>query len=190
MDQSKACGPPPPVAVYTDLSTAITTIQGHAKANGYALFKRDSKPRRIVYACDRYGKPQTSGKKPNIHESKQREGRTKKCDCKMRIALEKDMISGQWELVILEGSHNHESSAAPSAHPAYRIAALDNSTRVQIENLALAGLSTQQILSVLRQEKSSIILAQKDISNLVQAVRLRQIGSLSSIQWLLKECLI
>jgi hypothetical protein len=73
------CGPAPPVAVYTQLSTAIAAIQTHAKAHSYALFKRDSKPKgphpiRLVYACDRAGKPQSKEKRPNIDESKRRRG--------------------------------------------------------------------------------------------------------------------
>ena len=38
------CGPAPSEAVYTDLSTAVAAIQAHAKANGYALFRRDAHP--------------------------------------------------------------------------------------------------------------------------------------------------
>lgn len=141
MDLSNTCGPPPLAAVYTDLSTAVTAIQRHAKANGYALCKRDSRPKRIVYTCDRYGKAQSRPKNLELHESKRREARSKKCDCRMKVALEKDELSNQWELVILEGSHNHEPSTAPAAHPAYRIAALDPQVYAQVERLALAGLN-------------------------------------------------
>ena len=48
MDKPKPCGPPPLEATYADLSTVIAAIQEHAKGNGYALFKRDTKPSRII----------------------------------------------------------------------------------------------------------------------------------------------
>jgi hypothetical protein len=56
MESPKACGPLPEEAVYTDLSTVIAAITRHIKANGYALFKRDAKPKRIVFTYDRYSK--------------------------------------------------------------------------------------------------------------------------------------
>ena len=59
----------------------------------------------------------------------------------MRVALKKDLISGQWELQILEGSHNYLVSANLSAYPAHRIAALDPVVIVQIESLVCSGLS-------------------------------------------------
>jgi hypothetical protein len=78
---SKTYGPPPPAAVYAELSTTITAIQGHAKCNGYALFKRDTKPNRIIYTYDRYGKPVARLKNPDLYDSKRRTGsRSKKCD--------------------------------------------------------------------------------------------------------------
>jgi hypothetical protein len=46
---SKTYGPPPLAAVYTELSTIITTILRHAKYNGYALFKYDTKLKYIIY---------------------------------------------------------------------------------------------------------------------------------------------
>ena len=104
----------------------------------------------------------------------------------MKVVLKRDISSGQWELVVLEGVHNHEPSAAPAAHPAYRIAALDSATTTQVENLALAGLNNSQILAVIRREKPTVILSQKDVSNLVQVTRLRQLDGLTLIVWLLK----
>ena len=60
-------------ATYADLTTAAASISEHAKSNGYAPFKRSSKQRRVICACDRARKPQTKAKNPNIHESKRRE---------------------------------------------------------------------------------------------------------------------
>jgi hypothetical protein len=187
---SKTCGPPPPAAVYAELSTAITAIQGHAKCNGYALFKRDTKPNRIVYTCDRYGKPAARPKNPDLHDSKRRVGsRSKKCDCQMKVALTKDKITGSWQLQVLKGDHNHDASTDPSAHPMYRIAALDPTIRAQIESLAVSGLGNAQILAVLYHQHPEVILSQKDVSNIVQATRLKELGGLTPIEWLLRVCI-
>ena len=90
------CGPPPPAAVYPDISTAFTAIQAHAKAHRYAFFTRNSKPTRVVYTCDGEGKGDSRPKTPNIHEQRQRKGsRSKKCGCEIRVALTKDLMSSQ-----------------------------------------------------------------------------------------------
>jgi len=188
MDSLGACGPPPPEAVYTDIDSAVAAIQAHAQCNGYALFKRDTKPKRIVYACDRYGKTAISRSK-EVHESKRREGSSsKKCGCTMKVALKQDKISGHWHLSVLEGTHNHQSSADPAAHPAYRIAALDPEVAAYIRSLSDSGLMPSQILSVVRTQFPSAILVQKDVSNIIQNVRLKQLGGRSPMQWLLEVC--
>ena len=96
------------------------------------------------------------------------------------------MLSGQWESKVLFGAHNHKPSADPSAHPSYRIAALDSDISTQIDRLSSSGLNNTQILAVIRREKPTVLLSQKDISNIVQASRLRQLNGLTPIEWLLK----
>ena len=142
MHLPKACASPPSEAVYIDLSTAIAAIQEHAKCNGDVLFKRDTKPARVVFVCDRYGEPESKPKNAHIHKSKRRLGsHSKKCDCRIKVALRLDKITEQWQLEVLEGAHNYKASADPFAYPAYRIAALDLSVYAQIESLALSGLN-------------------------------------------------
>jgi hypothetical protein len=140
MDALRACGPPPSEAVYTDINTAVTAIQGHAQRNGYALSKRDSTPQRIVYVCDRFGNPRVNKNIPTVHESKKRSGSaSKKCGCTMKLVLKQDLISEHWALSIIEGAHNHESSVDAAAHPTYRIAALDPVIIAQIKTLSASG---------------------------------------------------
>jgi hypothetical protein len=64
-------------------------------------------------------------------------------------------------LKLVKGAHNHERSADPSAHPAYRIAALDSEIYTQVENLSSAGLNNAQILAVIRREKPEVVLISK-----------------------------
>jgi len=106
----------------------------------------------------------------------------------MKVALKQDKISGHWHLSVLEGTHNHQSSADPAAHPAYRIAALDPEVAAYIRSLSDSGLMPSQILSVVRTQFPSAILVQKDVSNIIQNVRLKQLGGRSPMQWLLEVC--
>ena len=148
----QSCGPAPPEAVYPDITTAFTTIQAHARAHGYAFVRRNKKPKSIIYTYDRAGKYDPKGKDPNTHESKQRtKTGTKKCDCRMRVSLSLDDISGNWGLKVLEATHNHGRSADPTAHPAHRIALIRPEIRARIDSFTKAGLSTAQILTAIRQ---------------------------------------
>ena len=121
---SLTCGPAPPAANYPDIITGFAALQAHAKANGYAFFCRSKRPKRVLYDCDRAGKYDSKGKDSNTHKSKERTRTgSKKCDCKMRVALQLD--DKTWKVEILESTHNHGPSAAASAHPAHRIASID-----------------------------------------------------------------
>ena len=93
MDALRACGPPPSKAVYTNINTAVTTIQGHVQRNGYALSKRDSIPQRIIYVCDRFGNPRVNKNIPTVYESKKRSGSaSKKCGYTIKLVLKQDLI--------------------------------------------------------------------------------------------------
>jgi hypothetical protein len=176
---------PPPEAIYPDTATAITAIQEHAKAHGYALFRRDKKASRELWACDRAGKYNPKGKGA-AHLSKQRASTgSKKCDCLMRVELRLDSISTTWSLRVLEKSHNHTPSSAITAHPAYRIAAISSDTRSIINNMSRSGLSPAQILSTLRNSDPDVPLIPKDIANITQQARLEELGGKTPIQWLL-----
>ena len=184
---SQPCGPAPPAAVYCDIPTGFTALQAHAKANGYALRQRDVKPFRVLYICDRAGKYDSRGKHKDIDSSKKRPNTgSKKCGCQMRVTLIKDRISEQQEVKVLEGTHNHAASADSTAHPAHRIASASAEIRASIDTLAKAGLPNAQILSALREEDSSFTLVSKDISNLIQKERNKQLGGKTPIQWLIE----
>jgi hypothetical protein len=148
---SEACGPAPAAANYPDLPTTIAALQAHAKANGYALVQRDARPRRALFVCDRAGKYNPKGKKTDVHPSRKRKNTgSKKCGCMMRVSLIQDLLSGQWETKVLEGSHNHGSSADATAHPAHRIAATTLETRASINELAKSGLKRSDFVNATR----------------------------------------
>ena len=83
---------------------------------------------------------------------------------------------------MIEGSHNHDASADPSAHLPYRIAALDSRIVTEIKSLTLSGLNNSQILAVIRRSNPSVLLAQKDVSNLVQKTCLQELASCTLIE--------
>jgi hypothetical protein len=186
MSSLPPCGPAPFAASYKDLSTGFAALQAHAKANGYALFKRDGKRTRVVYACDRAGKYDSKGKQLNTHSTKRRtQTASKKCDCKMQVALRFDNNCQLWHVESLESIRNHPSSQAPTAHPAHRIASIKLDTHARIQALTRAGLAVAQILTTLRQENPELLLAQKDISNIVQHTRISELGGQTPIAWLM-----
>ena len=94
MHSPKAYGPPSSEAVYADLSTAIAAIQKHTKCNRYVLFKRDTKPARVVFVCDQYNKSEYMPKNAYIYKSKRRLGsRSKKYNCRIKVALRLNKIT-------------------------------------------------------------------------------------------------
>jgi len=104
----------------------------------------------------------------------------------MKVVLRLDKISSTWSVDVLEPTHNHPSSAAITAHPAHRIAAISLDTHALICSLSRAGLSPGQILTALRELDPTVPLIPKDIANLTQRDRLKQLDGLTPIIWLLK----
>ncbi|RFU34331.1 hypothetical protein B7463_g2029, partial [Scytalidium lignicola] len=179
------CGPAPPEALYTDLPTLFASIQAFARKNGYAFFIRRKLPKRVVYMCDRSGNYQSKGKKDSVHFSKQRKSATKKCNCKMRVDANAE--GSGWRLQVIEPSHNHEASMAPIAHPAHRLASLAPSIRAEILSKIYSGIPNHQVLNNLRIEHPQTLITSSDITNIVQAERLRALAGRTPIQWLLAK---
>ncbi len=180
------CGPAPSEATYTTPEACFTSIQAHARVNGYAFIKLDNKPNRKLYAYDREGSFDSKGKKPYIDITKQRSSTsTKKCRCKMRVQLKREGDIA-WKLTIMETTHNHGRSTAPTAHPAHRIASLDPAIHVAVTKYHHIGMNSRQILMALRDKFPSILLLLKDVVNIVQQARLVQLDGKTPIKWLLK----
>ena len=96
---------PSPSAIYTNPKAASTSIQLHAKDQGYDLTRFSNKASRIVFTCDRAGKYDSKGKDPATDRSKQRKATgSKKCGCLMRVEIRFSQISDTWMLEVLEGA--------------------------------------------------------------------------------------
>jgi hypothetical protein len=178
---------PPPVATYPDVDTAFTALQLHAKGHGYALVKVISRPSRVLYLCDRAGQYNPKGKELATDKTKQRiYTGSKKCSCLMKVDLRLDTLSNQWMVKVLEGVHNHPPSVSAVAHPVHRKDALTPEIYAQISTLAQASLTPGRILDILRVSDPKIPLISKDISNTIQQIRAKELGSQTPIQWLLQ----
>jgi hypothetical protein len=179
----------PPEAIYPDINTATASIQVHTKEHGYAFCQYNTRSNRLVFTCDCAGKYDSKGKDPNTHSSKQRQSTgSKKCECLMRVELCRDEISSNWSLRVLEAIHNHGPSAAATAHPVHRRAALISEACPTISTLSRAGLQPRQILTALctLDPELGFSLIAKDISNFIQKARLEELDGRTSIQWLLE----
>lgn len=87
-----------PKAVYTDLSTFFAVIQAHARDNRYIFRVRNSKLYCVLYNCDCTNNYDSKSKKAIVHFSKQRNSKFKKCSCKIRVVVSKDIISESWTI--------------------------------------------------------------------------------------------
>jgi hypothetical protein len=178
---------PPPESLYTSHYLAFQAIQPHAKHHGYAVYKAYLKTSRLLIACDRAGQYDARGKDPEVHESRQRKAiGTKKCGCLMRVEVRQDPALTQWIVRVLEWTHNHRPSAAPSAHPAHRNAAATPEIHTEICTLAQAGLAPSQVLTVLRAADPESPLIQKDVGNIIHQERLIDLNVRTPLQWLLE----
>jgi hypothetical protein len=77
-----------PEAVYLDVNTAIASIQEHTKAHDYVFYVYNTRPHRVVLACNRTRKYNLKGKDPNTHSSKQQKSTgSKKYRCLIKVKL-------------------------------------------------------------------------------------------------------
>ena len=105
---------------------------------------------RVLFVCDRAGKYDSRGKQKDIHSSRRRQNTSsKRCDCPIRVTLVKDKVLEQWEVKVLEATHNYAASADSTAYPAHRIASAPVEIRASIDTLAKASLLNAQILLAL-----------------------------------------
>ena len=122
-----------------------------------------------------------------MDKSKQRaETGSKKCGCLVKVGFCLDRLLNQWILEILQGAHNHGPSAAPTAHPAHKIAAIIPTALAHIGGLSHNGLTITQIISTLSTDYPEERVIAKDISNIVQQYRAEQLNGMTPIEWLLE----
>jgi len=121
--------PPPPEAEYSSQKELYSSIQEWAAQNGYAFTISRSKKiglrTKVIYACDRRGKPTRTNQEQEeeLQGNRRRKRRTgsRKTGCLFSVTAV-EVSSTRWELRYREGIttvHNHPPSALES-HPVHR----------------------------------------------------------------------
>ncbi|KAI1005201.1 hypothetical protein K3495_g3010 [Podosphaera aphanis] len=165
---NEECVPLPDSPLFNSEAEAFGWAQRQASTSGYtfsSLYKNKSKfTGDIIFSCYNCDKgPKIYQNKPKItSKSKQRDGTgSKKCGCQYKITIKLNE-SKKW-VIIPKNSHDHGRNSTSIAHPAHRIAALQNTLRAEILNAAKSGL------------------------NIIPKERQKQLGGMTPMQRLLKE---
>ncbi|KAF1991837.1 hypothetical protein K402DRAFT_70933 [Aulographum hederae CBS 113979] len=161
---------PPPEGEHISKEALLSFAQTHAAAHGYALMtvKKGSTPTRSKIICT------LSGRYKNTHkvtdETRSRNRRSKKCDCKMYIEGRLVDVGGykMWRLNVMNGEHNHEGQD-PLQIPQYR----KRSARVMkiIRSEMEKGRNAKQALDELKRQIPGTMVTSRDIYNTYTKLR-------------------
>ena len=179
--------PPPTDQYYYSLEQLTASINIFAGSQDYAIVKQRTKKHpktdRVVKAyfrCDRGGKPEDKE-----HDRKRKHTATRLIDCPFSC-FAVDKVNEGWVLVVRDSSHNHEPTSEGS-HPSLRKLAMTKEVMTSIDTQFRAQATPSQVISSLRLEDDDCILRTKDIYNAKQAIRLKNLGPLSPMQFLLRS---
>jgi hypothetical protein len=113
-----------------------------------------------------------------IHSTMQR------CDCPFSGYFRRfAKTPGQWNLIITNGTHNHDPALDPRALPALRRVSRNRGIREIVEEKTLEGLSLTAIYDAC--VKTGLPMTKRDIINIQVDMRVRQLNGLSPTQALL-----
>jgi len=181
---------------FDKLEDIESTLHRWARTEGFAIVRRDSKPKgnptRVVIKCKRGGKYQSHGKDPSIAADKQRKGaKSFKVDCSYRIVLKRGTVLDPW--IISEQDHcvhNH----GPDGVSAFRQYRMEDVLPEDIKDIITWYNNRIPVKSILSNLHAKFLerheechLNAKDISNIVAANRNELLGGLTPLQWLLKR---
>lgn len=135
---------PPPEADYATLQELFVAVQTHAKAAGYAVIKKRSKPSysggNIVKAgllCDRGG---FAKQKPSTYTVKTRKKGSIKCGCPFKVnAIYKKSLN-VWTVDLRNPEHNHDENEVPDCSAALRKPEKTNELLDRIDHASRAGM--------------------------------------------------
>lgn len=178
---------PPTDQIYLSLSDLTTALNTFAGSQGYAVVKQRTKKNpktdevvKAYFRCDRGGKPEDKE-----HGRKRKHAATRLIDCPFScFALDKKDVG--WILVVRDSSHNHEATSE-GFHPSLRKLAMNKEIMTSIDTQLKAQATPSQVMTSLRLQDDNCFLKKKDIYNVKQAIRLKNLGPLSPIQYLLRE---
>ena len=160
--------------------------------NPKALQLRNEKhPNWVLFTCTKARKPAIQNddelSESTSHDSKRRKKLgSKKVQCPFKVKAVRISDDGSsWRLKVKCGNHNHDPHIAPTADPMHRVRAQSPSVLEDIERMNRGGASTSTILATLRNKNPDLTLIPRDLYNLNQAYRARDLGGKPPIQWLL-----
>lgn len=179
--------PPPTDVAFFDLDSLIKAVNEFASSQGYAVVKRRTKVskkgvlRKAHLICDR-------GRKYEVRGYGKRQGNTSiRTECEFEaIALLK--LDDMWYLTVKKPTHNHEATQAVS-HSSLRKSLMTPEIQKTIETQSILNVPPQKIIAGLRvngDDEDPKFLIQ-DIYNAKAAARRKNLGSLTSIQALLRN---
>lgn len=135
---------------------------------------------KAYFRCDRGGKPEDKE-----HCLKCKHSATQLIDCPFSCYASEKKYLG-WVLVVRNPSHNH-TAISESSHPSLRKLAMTKEVMANIDSQIKAQAIASQVLTPLRLENDDCILKTKDIYNVKQAIRRKNLGPLSPMQFLLRS---
>jgi hypothetical protein len=139
--------------------------------------------RRVVYRCDRWGKPQIR-KKEDIYESRKRANTgSRKCNCPFLIEAQ-ELPSGQWRGRMKVEFHNHDPSDQVTSYPSHRKRALEGNEEAQATILRLLDRRAPAAIIKAELKAMGVHVRRTDIYNIRSRIRGTQLGGTTSIQWL------
>ena len=157
--------PPPENQYYDTPELGIASINAFARGHGYAISTRSSKTTKlgikktVRLCCDRGRRY-----RPRQEDSSRvRKTTTLAIQCPFTISLRLQQSSNTWRLTHKHIQHNYGPSP-PSTHQAHRTQELTQKAS-NIDHLIRQGHLTRQILTGLREEDPSYVLAARDIYN-------------------------
>ena len=170
--------PPSTVETFTDLDLLLQYINGKAITQGYAIITRHSKSKasckyKVYFECDRGGTYMS--RNPNPHKKPRLTG-TRLTECPFSLVA--DFKENVWRLRLRNGSHNHEPSWTPIAHPTHRKLTVESLTIVQ--QMTDSGGVPRLITGALRE--NGLQVKSKDIYNVRSKIQSTNLGSSTPIE--------
>jgi hypothetical protein len=181
---------------FNKLEDIESTLHRWARIEGFAMVRRDSKPKgnptRVIIKCKRGGKYQSHGKDPSVAPDKQRKGsKSFKSNYPYRIVLKRGTIFDPWIISKQDHStHNYGPDGVLAFHQ-YQMEEVLPEDIKDIITWYNNRIPVKSILSNLHakflERHEECHLNAKDISNIITANRNELLGELTPLQWLLKR---
>lgn len=189
--------PPPTNNLYPSLDALITNINAHAKTQGYAVAKARSKARagttvKVNLRCSLGGVPRFSSSStaanndnnpanssivaPIPSSTRQRQRPSPKTNCPFdAYAVLKKQNSGQWELHVRNGEHNH-AAFRPEDSAVHRRDALTQEVYDEIRERVARGEGPGGIWEEMRKGRGEgWLVGRRDVANAVREVRMGRV---------------